>query len=100
MLESNSSSFPLEKSPITTDECIQIPLSANVPYREAARSLMFLAIVIRPGISYVVGVLSLVLNKYQQVHWNIVKRTVRYLKGTQKCGIVFHCNSEHYASII
>ncbi|GBM13295.1 hypothetical protein AVEN_226281-1 [Araneus ventricosus] len=66
-----------------------------VPYREAISSLMFLAIVSRPGISYAVGVLSQVLDKPQQGHCNMITRIMRYLKGTGKCGILFQCNEDN-----
>ncbi|GBO05704.1 Retrovirus-related Pol polyprotein from transposon TNT 1-94 [Araneus ventricosus] len=68
---------------------------ATVPYREAIGSLMILAIVSRHEISYEVGVLSQVLYKPQQVHWSMIKRIMRYLKGTEKCGILFQCNVDN-----
>ncbi|GBN48468.1 Retrovirus-related Pol polyprotein from transposon TNT 1-94 [Araneus ventricosus] len=54
-------STPVEKGTITTDHSEFLP--ATVPYREAIGSLMFLAIVSRPDISYAIGVLSQVLDK-------------------------------------
>lgn len=93
MSECNSVSTPVEKGTITTDHSEFLP--ATVPYREAIGSLMFLAIVSRPDISYAVGVLSQVLDKPQQVHWSMIKRIMRYLKGTEKCGILFKCNEDN-----
>ncbi|XP_042903322.1 uncharacterized protein [Parasteatoda tepidariorum] len=92
MNECNSVSTPMEKGSITTDQ--SEPLPAVVPYREAIDSLMFLAIVSRPDISYAIGVLSQVLDKPQQVHWNMTKRIKRYLKGTEKCGILFQSKKD------
>ncbi|GFT26081.1 retrovirus-related Pol polyprotein from transposon TNT 1-94 [Trichonephila clavipes] len=46
MINSNHVSTPIEKGAITTDDSVSI--SADVPYREAVGSLMFLAIVNRP----------------------------------------------------
>ncbi|GFR03757.1 retrovirus-related Pol polyprotein from transposon TNT 1-94 [Trichonephila clavata] len=68
---------------------LSLSLSADVPYREAVGSLMFLAIVTRPDIAYAVGVLSQVLDKPQQIHWTMLKRILRYLNGTKKCGIMY-----------
>ena len=79
--------MPIEKGSITANESAALP--SSVPYCEAVGSLMLLAIVTRPDISYVVGVLSQVLDKLKQQLWNLMKRTLRYLKGTPKCGIMF-----------
>ncbi|GFQ95685.1 retrovirus-related Pol polyprotein from transposon TNT 1-94 [Trichonephila clavata] len=80
-------STPIEKGAITTDDSVS--LLADVPYRETVGSLMFLATVTRPDIAYAVGVLSQVLDKPLQVHWTMVKRILRYLNGTKKCGIMY-----------
>ncbi|GFT20323.1 retrovirus-related Pol polyprotein from transposon TNT 1-94 [Trichonephila clavipes] len=72
MINSNHVSTPIEKGAISTDDSAS--LSADIPYREAVGSLMFLAIVTRPDIVYAVGVLSQVLDKPQQIHWTMVKR--------------------------
>ncbi|GFS36165.1 retrovirus-related Pol polyprotein from transposon TNT 1-94 [Nephila pilipes] len=77
---------PIEKGAISTNDSVS--LSADIPYREAVGSLMFLAIVTRPDITYAVGVCSEVLDKPQQMHWTMVKRILRYLNGTKKCGIM------------
>ncbi|GBN43947.1 Retrovirus-related Pol polyprotein from transposon TNT 1-94 [Araneus ventricosus] len=93
MSECNSVSTSVEKGTITTDHSEFLP--ATVPYREAIGSLMFLAIVSRPDITFAVGVLSQVLHKPQQVHWSMIKRIMCYLKGTEKCGILFQCNEDN-----
>ncbi|GFR26965.1 retrovirus-related Pol polyprotein from transposon TNT 1-94, partial [Trichonephila clavata] len=72
MINSNPVGTPIEKGAITSNNSVS--LSADVPYREAVGSLMFLAIVTRPDIAYAVGVLSQVLDKPQQMHWTMVKR--------------------------
>ncbi|GFY46299.1 retrovirus-related Pol polyprotein from transposon TNT 1-94 [Trichonephila inaurata madagascariensis] len=91
MINSNHVSTPFEKGAITTDDSVS--LSDDVSYREAVGilmgGLMFLAIVTRPDIAYAVGVLSQVLDKPQQIHWTMVKRILRYLNGTKKCGIMY-----------
>ncbi|GFY68045.1 retrovirus-related Pol polyprotein from transposon TNT 1-94 [Trichonephila inaurata madagascariensis] len=66
MINSNHVSSPIEKGAITTDD--SVCLSTDVSYREAVRSLMFLAIVTRPDIAYTVGVFSQVSDKPQQIH--------------------------------
>ncbi|GFX97551.1 retrovirus-related Pol polyprotein from transposon TNT 1-94 [Trichonephila clavipes] len=87
MINSNHVSTPIEKGAISTDDSVS--LSADVPYREAVGSLMFLDIVTRPDIAYAVGVLYQVFDKPQQIHWTMVKRILRYLNGTKKYGIMY-----------
>lgn len=52
------------------------------PYREAVGSLIFVATVSRPDISYAVSQVSRFLNNWTDDHWIAVKRIFRYLKGT------------------
>ncbi|GFX87751.1 retrovirus-related Pol polyprotein from transposon TNT 1-94 [Trichonephila clavipes] len=87
MINSNHVSTPIEKGAITKDDSAS--LSADVPYREAVGSLIFLAIVTRHDIVYTMGVLSQILDKPLQIHWNMVKRILGYLNGTKKCGIMY-----------
>ncbi|CAH1109761.1 unnamed protein product [Psylliodes chrysocephalus] len=65
----------------------------EVPYREAVGSLMFTAVVSRPDIMYAVGVVSRYVTNYSTIHWNAVKRIIRYLKSTIYYGIKYECNS-------
>lgn len=61
----------------------------NIPYREAVGSLMFLAVVSRPDITFAVNVLSRFLNKHNQNRWNAAKRVFKYLIGTAELGIMY-----------
>lgn len=61
----------------------------NIPYREAVGSLMFLAVTSRPDIAFAVSTLSRFFNKYNQNHWNAVKRVFKYLVGTAEIGITY-----------
>ncbi|GFU27982.1 retrovirus-related Pol polyprotein from transposon TNT 1-94 [Nephila pilipes] len=106
VINSNPVSRPIENGAITKDDSVS--LSADVPYREAVGSLMFLAIVTRFDIAYAVGGLSQVLDKPQQIHWTIVRRILRYLNGTKKYGIMYlgvtsatleSCSDSDYADV-
>ncbi|XP_046750287.1 secreted RxLR effector protein 161-like [Diprion similis] len=70
--------------PITESESVD-----SVPYREAVGSLMFLAIVSRPDISFAVNNASKFLNNHDSNHWRAVKRIFAYLLGTANFGIVY-----------
>lgn len=54
----------------------------DYPYREAIGSLMFAAICTRPDTSYAVCQVAKYSSKPSHVHWEAVKRTFAYLKGT------------------
>lgn len=56
--------------------------NTKVPYREAIGSLLFLAQITRPDISFAVHIVSQHCNSPNQDHWNAVKWIFRYLKGT------------------
>lgn len=55
----------------------------NFPYREAVGCVMFVMVVSRPDIAYVVGLLSRNLDKPRQEDLALVKRLLRYLQGTK-----------------
>jgi len=52
------------------------------PFREAVGSLMFLAVVTRPDLTYAVNSVSRYLSNPDESHWQAVKRIFKYLKGT------------------
>lgn len=63
--------------------------TVNIPYREAIGSLLFIAKVSRPDIEYAINRASQFLTNYSQMHWQTVKRILRYLKGTIDYGIIY-----------
>lgn len=68
---------------------IQEGMKTTVPYREAVGALLFLSLVSRLDISYSVGIVSRYLDKYDDQHWNAVKRIMRYLSHTKDVGIMY-----------
>lgn len=63
------------------------------PYREAVGSLMYLMIRTRPGLAYIVGILSRYMGNPTDIHWNGIERVFKYLRGTMSEGITFYLNS-------
>ncbi|KAK7579919.1 hypothetical protein V9T40_000548 [Parthenolecanium corni] len=61
----------------------------EVPYREAVGSLMFLAVISRPDISYAVSRVSQYLENPKTIHWNAVKKILKYLQGTVEYGLFY-----------
>lgn len=61
----------------------------DVPYREAVGSLMYAAIGTRPDITFAVTALSQFMQNPGRMHWDAVKRVLRYLKGTRELWLVY-----------
>jgi hypothetical protein len=61
----------------------------NVPYREAIGSLMWAAMGTRPDIAFAVSLLSQFMENPGHVHWEAVKRVLKYLKGTRNYKLTF-----------
>jgi hypothetical protein len=61
----------------------------NVPYRQALGSLMWLQVATQPDLSYAVNLLSRFANNPGQKHWDALKHTLAYLKGTMDYGITY-----------
>ena len=61
----------------------------NVPYRSAIGSLMYLATCTRPDLAECVSELSKFSQNPGAVHWEGVKRVLRYLSGTLGEGLLY-----------
>lgn len=62
---------------------------SRIPYQNLIGSLMYLAVCTRPDIANVVSCLSQFNTCYTEVHWNMAKRVLRYLKGTRSYGLLY-----------
>ncbi|GJQ65388.1 hypothetical protein Trydic_g7498 [Trypoxylus dichotomus] len=69
-------------------------LDKNVPYREAIGSLLYLAIVSKPDLTFTINYLSQALEEPTTKHWNMVKRVLRYLRETTELGILYDSSSD------
>ena len=65
-----------------------------VPYREAVGNLMYLQVVTRPDIAYAINIASRALEKPTESHWQLVKRIMRYVKGTEDVGLLYKTSGE------
>ena len=63
--------------------------STLVPYREAVGCLMYLAVVTRPDLAFAVSYASQFLDKPKERHWKLIKRILKYLRGTASMGILY-----------
>lgn len=62
---------------------------SKLPYQNVIGSLMYLLQMTRPDLAYVVSTMSRHNTCYGLEHWNVLKRTLRYLQGTKDCGLCF-----------
>lgn len=91
----NSASTPMERGITDQEKHINDkPLEESESYREAIGSLLYLATISRPDISFAVNYLSRFCNKPMKSHWKMVKRIFQYLKGTIHYGIIFNGDSK------
>jgi len=74
-------------SPTDEEEMAEMRL---VPYREAIGSLIYLAVMTRPDISYAVGQVSQYCQNPGRAHWNAIKHILPHLKETINYGILFY----------
>src|SRR5690349_18905602 len=57
------------------------------PYREAVGSLLYLMVATRPDLGFAVGAVSQFNSAFGDIHWQAVKRILRYIKGTTHFGL-------------
>jgi hypothetical protein len=67
---------------------------AKVPYREAIGSLMYASVATWPDITFAISYLSQFLENPGRVHWEAVKRVLRYLSGTKTHALTY--GNEHH----
>ena len=61
----------------------------KVPYREAVGSLVYAMTYTRYDIAFAVSIVSKFMQTPKPIHWSMVKRIFRYLKGTTDLAIFF-----------
>ncbi|XP_057671346.1 uncharacterized protein LOC130903102 [Diorhabda carinulata] len=92
MLESKAVNTPLDNS-VNLSNVEGDTWDPKIPYQELIGSLKYLAVMTRPDISHAVSLLSQYNNSYTKLHWQYVKRVLRYLKGTADFSMKFSKNN-------
>lgn len=64
-------------------------IHTQYPYQQLIGSLMYLAVLTRPDISFSVSYLSQFNNCFSEVHWTHAKRILKYLQKTKSYGLVY-----------
>lgn len=88
----NSKVTPIERGMVTDPENFvnDEPLDDSKSYREKVGSLLYLATISRPDISFSVNYLSRFNSKPMVSHSRMVTRVFQYVKGTIEFGIFFN----------
>lgn len=81
---------------LSSDGLEETPIPTNVPYKEAVGSLLYLAVVSRPDIAFAVSEVSQYSVFPKKIHWNAVKRILKYIKGTLDYGILFKSRTKDF----
>lgn len=87
MLDCKSVTTPMESFDFNENNCDTNV--NNCQYQKLIGSLMYLAVLTRPDISFSVSFLSKFNNCNNSYHWKCAKRVLRYLKGTKNYVIKF-----------
>ncbi|SJL19090.1 uncharacterized protein ARMOST_22698 [Armillaria ostoyae] len=87
MADCNPVSTPLDPNvKLTADQSPKTPeeyeMMWTIPYLNVLGSVAYLAIATRPDVAYPVSVLSRFSKNPGTAHWEVLKRLLRYLKGT------------------
>ena len=72
----------------------------NILYASLIGALMYAAIGTRPNIAFTIGALSHFLSNPGRCHWNEVKCTLCYLKGTANHAIHYSSNTSPVGRIV
>lgn len=83
---STSSQLSALKEPLSAKDIARM---AEIPYRAACGSLQHLQVSTRPDVSKAVSHVCQFFHNYGEEHWSVVKRVMRYLKGTAKHGLLY-----------
>ncbi|KAL7129290.1 hypothetical protein ABFS83_13G056000 [Erythranthe nasuta] len=65
---------------------------AKVPYANAVGSLMYCMVCSRPDLAHAASVISRFMADPGQAHWEALKWTLRYMKGSAEIGLLFKRN--------
>ena len=92
MSKSNQCATPMEQSSHVATQVADTHTSdkpCSAPCRQAIGCLMFLMVGTRPDIAFAIGKLAQHCADPRESHWSGVKRVLRYLRGSQRLGLVF-----------
>lgn len=94
LTDTNSVPSPLPPDAITIMEHAksgvdQSDVQGQYPYRSLVGELLWIANIVRIDIAFSANLLARYLSNFTSVHWDMAKRVLKYLKGTENLGIVY-----------
>lgn len=92
MEECKSCKIPIDKAPNVASVDDEIIIGKK-PYRELVGCLMYAMIATRPDLCWSVNYYSRFQKDAKEVHWNGLKRVLRYIKGTLNLGLRYVKNN-------
>jgi hypothetical protein len=93
MSDANGREVPLSRGAVLKRDEGKPLDQRQYPYSALVGSLLYLAVTVRPDISYAVGVLSKYMSCPTMSHWLAAKGVLRYLAGTPSVGITYSSGS-------
>ena len=85
---------------VSTDQTAQYTdVKLQARYQSLIGSLLYIANMTRPDISFAVGLLCRYVQKPKKLHWIAALRVLRYLKGTLKLVLTFDANKDNLLSV-
>ena len=86
LADSQEAKTPMNPS---ADMNVEDSQEVDCPYREAIGCLNYISLISRPDITFAVNKLARYSNSPKNVHWQAVKRVMRYLKGSIDYSITY-----------
>lgn len=94
MLDCKHSNIPIERNegldtPEQTCDPKLLKKKTRIPYRRTIGRLMYIMVGSRPDLAYALSTLSKYCNNFTLLHWEMLKKLLRYLAGTRHLKLVF-----------
>lgn len=87
--DANSVKTPIESNLRLTEVGDKSELCDPVLYQSVVGSLLYLSTKTRPDIAYAISKAARYCSKPTKEHWSVVKRIIRYIKGTLNYGLLY-----------
>ena len=60
-----------------------------VPYSNVVEFLMYILVCTHPNLAYYISMVSRYMSNRRKVHWQVVNKILRYLRGTSRLGLLY-----------